>query len=148
VYQLQGQDCSGATKPFQKPWLQTALMFVAMAFCLPIGWGIEAWQRHKKKPGNSSSSGDSQRHAGGSRTQQRKVIAIATAAAATEVRSKQSQLTISGAAVGLAAAVCALRAALLAVGVSGYRLMMACIVANSLAHFLLCIWLLYQLQPA
>ncbi|KAF6257076.1 hypothetical protein COO60DRAFT_1626921 [Scenedesmus sp. NREL 46B-D3] len=56
VYQLQGQDCSGDTKPFAKPWLQTALMFVAMAFCLPIGWGMEAWQQRKKKSASSNSS--------------------------------------------------------------------------------------------
>jgi hypothetical protein len=80
VYQLQGQDCSGETKPFQKPWLQTALMFVAMAFCLPIGWGIEAWQRHKKNRAarsSSSSTGDSQ-HARETAAR-RKVIAIPTA---------------------------------------------------------------------
>jgi hypothetical protein len=81
VYQLHGQDCSGNVKAFQKPWLQTALMFVAMAFCLPIGWGIEAWQQRKKR--TASSSRDSQR-AGGAATR-RKVIVIPTAPA--EVRT-------------------------------------------------------------
>jgi hypothetical protein len=86
VYQLQGQDCSGETKPFQKPWLQTALMFVAMAFCLPIGYGIEAWQKHNKRKNKANSSGDRQRRGAGGQAGQRKVIMIATdAAAAAEV---------------------------------------------------------------
>ncbi|WIA18798.1 hypothetical protein OEZ85_003481 [Tetradesmus obliquus] len=103
VYQLQGQDCSGDTKPFQKPWLQTALMFVAMALCLPIGWGMEAWQQRKKKAGNtnnSSSSSSSRRHAAGAVP--RKVIAIATAGAAAEAPAGTTSTAAAGA--GAAAA--------------------------------------------
>jgi hypothetical protein len=83
VYQLQGQDCSGNVKPFHKPWLQTALMFVAMAFCLPIGWGMEAWQRHKKRAASNGSRGTRQRAE--DTPPRRKVIAIPTAPA--EVRT-------------------------------------------------------------
>lgn len=72
VYQLQGQDCSGTTKEFQKPWLQTALMFVAMAFCLPVGWVAEAWEEHAKKKKRAAKQG------AGSR---RKTVGISVAAA-------------------------------------------------------------------
>lgn len=43
MYQLRAPDCSGTVKPFEKPWLQTALMFVAMALCLPIAWIQTHW---------------------------------------------------------------------------------------------------------
>jgi hypothetical protein len=85
VYQLQGQDCSGTVKPFQKPWLQTALMFVAMAFCLPIGWGIEAWQQRKKR--TASSNRDSHR-AGRAAATRRKIVAIPTAPAEVILTSR------------------------------------------------------------
>lgn len=61
MYQLEGQDCSGTTKQFEKPWLQTALMFIAMAFCLPIQWAIEEWQhKHPKKSHSGSKTNDNQ----------------------------------------------------------------------------------------
>lgn len=70
MYQLEGQDCSGDTKQFQKPWLQTALMFIAMAFCLPIGWGIEAWQKKHPKKQRKTSSGSHDNGDGDSSAQQ------------------------------------------------------------------------------
>ena len=53
VYQLQAPDCSGTVKPFEKPWLQTALMFLAMALCLPISWVQTRWQKRKKHRGKA-----------------------------------------------------------------------------------------------
>lgn len=49
VYQLEAPDCSGTVKPFEKPWLQTALMFVAMALCLPIAWVQDRWSAARRR---------------------------------------------------------------------------------------------------
>lgn len=50
MYQLEAPDCSGNVKKFEKPWLQTALMFIAMALCLPIAWIQQKWEnKHHKQ---------------------------------------------------------------------------------------------------
>ena len=54
VYQTEGEDLSGHTKYFKKPWASTALMFVAMVMCLPIAWIAAAIESHRKKSAASS----------------------------------------------------------------------------------------------
>ena len=55
MYQTQGQDFDGHAKFFKKPWASTALMFVAMVFCLPIAWiGTAIEARMKKRAAGSS----------------------------------------------------------------------------------------------
>ncbi len=45
VFQLQGVGRNDDTHYFRKPWLSTALMFVGMAFCLPITWMANAYKK-------------------------------------------------------------------------------------------------------
>lgn len=43
-------------KPFHKPWACTATMFIGMAFCLPIAYGIKLWEKRQTKAADSSST--------------------------------------------------------------------------------------------
>ncbi|KAK9843952.1 hypothetical protein WJX81_000335 [Elliptochloris bilobata] len=49
VYQTEGKDLNGHTKLFRKPWATTSLMFLAMAFCLPIGAAVRARKRRQQR---------------------------------------------------------------------------------------------------
>ena len=49
MYQTEGEDFDGHAKYFKKPWASTALMFFAMAFCLPIAWIASAIERQRKR---------------------------------------------------------------------------------------------------
>jgi hypothetical protein len=49
VYQLEAPDCQGQLRPFQKPWAQTALMFLAMTACLPVAYFLEHRRQQQKQ---------------------------------------------------------------------------------------------------
>jgi hypothetical protein len=92
VYQLEAPDCSGTAKPFEKPWLQTALMFVAMALCLPIAWIQQKWQaRHQQHQhndvgtmqGHNQHDVEAQSDSGGSRAAAAAAVAKAAAVSAS-----------------------------------------------------------------
>ena len=56
VYELEAPGRDGVVKPFHKPWACTATMFIGMAFCLPIAYGIKLWEKRQSKAADSSSS--------------------------------------------------------------------------------------------
>ena len=56
VYELEAPGRDGVVKPFHKPWACTATMFIGMAFCLPIAYGIKLWEKRRTKAADSSST--------------------------------------------------------------------------------------------
>lgn len=95
MYQLDAPDCNGTVKPFEKPWLVTALMFLAMAMCLPVAWIQQRWESAQlKEPqqrvqpqqvcDDAQGRGDSQAHslAGAPAAVVKVAVAAAAAAAA------------------------------------------------------------------
>lgn len=58
VYELSGKTQSGAEKLFRKPWASTAIMFLGMSLCLPLGWLLERFEAHRQAKKEAEGSSD------------------------------------------------------------------------------------------